>query len=131
MKNSTHTLDLASEIIGFDDVPPRDYNPQVAVYTPAIDNPAEIWEFELIGFDEDVPACMAREVREPMDADAAWDALDEAYDSGVESQAVFLAHLIAVNIPECEGLRLLTMWRQTHEDPWVRAYDDNAELHCH
>jgi hypothetical protein len=130
MKNSTHTLDLAFEIIGFDEVPPRDYNPQVAVYTPAIDSPAEIWEFELIGFDEDCPSSMAREVHERLDTDAAFDTLEAAYDAGVESQAVFLAHLVAVNIPECEGLRLLTMWRQTHEDPWVRAYDDSAEMFC-
>jgi hypothetical protein len=131
MKNSTHTLDLAFEIIGFDEVPPRDYNPQVAVYTPAIDSPAEIWEFELIGFDEIPPAdYVAREDRERLDVDAAFDTLEAAYDGGVESQAVFLAHLVAVNIPECEGLRLLTMWRQTHEDPWVREYDAIAEMHC-
>ncbi len=130
MKNSTHTLDLAHEIIGFDEIPPRDYTAPVLVDLRDLD-PVDIWEFDLIGFDEDVPACMARDnTRSPMGTDAAWDVLDEAYDSGVESQAVFLAHLIAVNIPECEGLRHLTEWRQSHTDPWIRAHDEAAELHC-
>jgi hypothetical protein len=130
MAKLTHALDLSYELIGFDEVPPRDYNPQVAVYTPAISDAAEIWEFELIGFDEDCPPCMAREVHERLDADAAFDALEDAYDAGVESQQVFLARLVAIDIPEHEGLRLLTMWRQVHADPWVRAYDDGAELFC-
>ena len=139
MKNSIAPVCEAHEIIGFEDCPPAGFDPSVAVYTPAIDDPAEIWEFDLIGFDENVPACMAREsARSPMGTDAdtdetwlpAWDVLDEAYDSGVESQQVFLAHLLAVNIPECEGLRHLTEWRQSHTDPWIRAYDDGAELFC-
>lgn len=131
MTKLTRTLDLSYEIIGFDEVPPAGFNPHMAVYTPAITDPVEIWEnFGPIGFDEDCPSSMAREEREHLDADAAFDTLDEAYDAGVESQAVFLAHLLAINIPECEGLRLVTEWRQTHEDPWVRAYDVTAELHC-
>ena len=123
----------AHEVIGMDEVPPSsfEFNPSAYVLTFVPEDPADIWEHELVGFDEDVPACMARELtREPMGTDAAWDVLDEAYDSGVESQQVFLAHMLAVNIPECEGLRHLTEWRQSHTDPWIRAHDENAELFC-
>lgn len=130
MAKLTHALDLSYEIIGFDEVPPHGYSAPVLVDLRDLE-PAEIWEnVGPIGMDEDVPACMAREVHERLSTDAAFDTLEAAYDAGVESQAVFLAHLVAVNIPECEGLRLLTMWRQTHEDPWVRAYDDSAEMFC-
>ena len=129
MTKSNAPVCEAHEIIGFDEIPPRGYSAPVLVDLRDLE-PADIWEFELIGFDEDVPACMARELtRSPVDTDAAWDELDSAYDAGVESQAVFLAHLIAINIPECEGLRQLTEWRQSHTDPWIRAYDDSAEMH--
>lgn len=131
MKNTNALACEAHEIIGFDEIPPRDYTAPVLVDLRDLD-PADIWEFDLIGFDEIPPhGYVTREVyREPMDTDAAFDALDEAYDSGVESQQVFLAHLLAVNIPECEGLRHLTEWRQTHVDPWIRAHDESAELFC-
>ena len=130
MAKLTHTLDLSYEIIGFDEVPPHGYSAPVLVDLRDLD-PADIWEnVGPIGMDEDCPASMAREVHERLDLDAAFDTLDEAYDGGVESQAVFLARLVAVNMPECEGLRVLTMWRQAHTDPWIRAYDDNAEMHC-
>ena len=132
MAKLTHTLDLSYEIIGFDEVPPRDFQAPVLVdLRDEAQHDDDFWGVvDIIGFDEDCPASMAREVHGRLDLDAAFDTLDEAYDGGVESQAVFLARLVAVNMPECEGLRVLTMWRQAHTDPWIRAYDDNAEMHC-
>lgn len=132
MTKSNAPVCEAHEIIGFDEIPPRGYSAPVLVdLRDEAQHDDDFWGLiDVIGFDEDVPACMARELtRSPVDTDAAWDELDSAYDAGVESQAVFLAHLIAINIPECEGLRQLTEWRQSHTDPWIRAYDDSAEMH--
>ena len=132
MKNSlTHTLDLSWELIGFDEVPDADYSPTIAVLT-TVPEAVECWERDLLGFDEVPPHGYSplASSRTATDADAAFDALENAYENGVESQQVFLAVLLAINIPECEGLRFVTEWRQIHADPWIRAHDEAAELFC-
>ena len=130
MKTSPRTLDLSWELIGFDEVPPADYVPTVAVLTTVPE--AECWERTILGFDEIPPHGYTplASSRTHVDADAAFDALEEAYENGVESQQVFLARLLAINIPECEGLRFVTEWRQGHADPWIRAHDERAEMFC-
>ena len=130
MKTSTHTLDLSWELIGFDEVPDADYSHTLAVLTTVPE--AECWERTILGFDEIPPHGFSplASSRTHVDADAAFDALEAAYENGTESQQVFLAVLLAINIPECEGLRFVTEWRQGHADPWIRAHDEAAELFC-
>jgi len=130
MKTSPRTLDLSWELIGFDEIPDADYSHTLAVLTPVPE--AECWERTILGFDEIPPHGYTplASSRTHSDADAAFDALEEAYENGVESQQVFLARLLAINIPECEGLRFVTEWRQDHADPWIRAHDERAEMFC-
>lgn len=129
MKTSPRTLDLSWELIGFDEIPDADYSHTLAVLTTVPE--AECWERTILGFDEVPPRGFGlASSRTRPDADAAFDALEEAYENGVESQQVFLARLLAINIPECEGLQFVTEWRQMHADPWIRAHDERAEMFC-
>ena len=125
----------AHEVIGMDEVPPStfEFNPHapVLVDLSAYEPHCEAWE--LIGADEDVPACMAvaRELtREPLGADEAFPVLDEAYDAGVESTQAFVGWLHRVDVPACEAREFVAAWRSTHTDPWIRAHDEIAELEC-
>ena len=131
-KNNQAPVCEAHEIIGFDDMPEADFQVNVALFTAAARDSEAVWERDLLGFDEVPPhgySPLASSRTDP-DADAAFDALEAAYDHGTESQQVFLAVLLAINIPECEGLRFVTEWRQTHADPWIRAHDEAAEMYC-
>jgi hypothetical protein len=136
MKNSlTHDT---STIIGFDEIPPAGYNFTLPRLVIPREEPAEIWySGDVIGFDEIPPhgyqagsRYLDPSERISADENAVFEHLDEASEAGAESTQVLLARLVALNIPECEGLRLVTVWRQGHADPWIRAHDDNAELFC-
>ncbi len=135
MKNTHALTHDTSTIIGFDEVPPRDYNytlPRlVAVPEP------ECWERTLLGFDEIPPANYQAEARylDPSeriaaDENAVMLSLDEASEAGVESTQVLISRLEALNIPEHEAFRFVSIWRQGHADPWIRAHDDQLEMWC-
>ncbi len=138
MKNSHAPTLEAHEIIGFDEVPPRDFDFRAHLPTLVEAAPeAECWERTLQGFDEIPPEGYSEGARylDPQERIAAdenvvFDVLDEATEGGAETTQVLLAHLLAVNIPECEGLRLVSVWRQNHADPWIRAHDDQLEMWC-
>jgi hypothetical protein len=136
MKTSTHTLDLSWELIGFDEVPDADYSPTVAVLT-TVPEAAECWERTILGFDEIPPHGYSEGARylDPQERVSAAEnvvfaVLDETSEAGVESTQVLIARLEALNIPEHEAFRFVSVWRQGHADPWIRAHDDAAEMWC-
>lgn len=138
MKTRNHTLtrdDSAWKIIGFDEIPPAGYNHTLPRLVAAPE--AECWERTILGMDDVPPANYSEGARylDPQERIAAdenvvFDVLDEATEGGVETTQVLLARLLALNIPECEGLRLVSVWRQNHADPWIRAHDDQLEMWC-
>ncbi len=135
----THTLTYDSnEIIGFDEVPPRDFDWHAHLPTLVEAAPeAECWERTILGMDDCPPADFDASVRylDPQerigaDENAVLLVLDEASEAGVESTQVLIARLEALNIPEHEAFRFVSVWRQGHADPWIRAHDDQLEMWC-
>ncbi len=121
MKTQTLTHDT-STIIGFDDCPPAGYNYTLPRLVAAPE--AECWERTILGMDDCPPADYDASVRyldpqERISADegAVFAVLDETSEAGVESTQVLIARLEALNIPEHEAFRFVSVWRQGHADP--------------
>lgn len=137
MKTRNHTplTHDTSFIIGFDDCPPAGYNYTLPRLVTAPE--AECWERTILGMDDVPPANYSEGARylDPQERNAAdenvvFDVLDEASEAGVETTQVLIARLEALNIPEHEAFRFVSVWRQGHADPWIRAHDDQLEMWC-
>jgi hypothetical protein len=135
MKNSHALTHDTSTIIGFDEIPPAGYNYTLPRLVAAPE--AECWERTILGMDDCPPADYDAEVRylDPQerigaDENAVFAVLDETSEAGVESTQVLIARLEALSIPEHEAFKLVSIWRQGHADPWIRAHDDQLEMWC-
>ncbi len=132
-----HTLTHDSTtIIGFDEIPPADYNYTLPRLVTTHEE-AECWERTILGMDDCPPANYDASVRhlDPQeriaaDENAVFAVLDESSEAGVESTQVLIARLEALSIPEHEAFKLVSVWRQGHADPWIRAHDDQLEMWC-